>query len=83
MNNSVQNLSHGKPDTNGYQKHKDSNAGKRRIKQFSKYLQISPSGLDRRGPVACPRLLTIVAVLLILVTLPLSLVFVVKVSPVL
>ena len=38
------------------------------------------AGLDRRGPVACTRLLTVVAILLILVTLPLSLVFVVKVS---
>ena len=37
------------------------------------------AGLDRRGPVACTRLLTVVGILLVLVTLPLSLVFVVKV----
>ena len=27
MNNSIQNLSLGKPDSNGYQKHKNSDAG--------------------------------------------------------
>lgn len=36
-------------------------------------------GCERKAPIACTRLLTVIAIIIILITLPLSLIFVVKV----